>query len=842
MGFSSQARQQQESKTSFTPKKALNKNDFPVPVESSSSLNKKPPCACGGGCPKCAPKIQKKSLHGGDNNTLEKQADAVAEKVMRGNVSQPQMPVGQSPLRSPPIVNQYVPGGGRPMANEARQFFEPRFNTDFSQVRVHTGDQAADYARAFSAKAYTYGNHIVFGKDQYDHHSSSGKRLIAHELAHVEQQSQAQHSRVDRFADCGSADECPARDRGEEAAARTDPMSVDATTDPDGILFSNFAVGSSRIKPGLESDPDFHTVQSGMRGNISDHWEILGFSDCEGSEASNISLRDERAGSLYGALPSDLQSQIATAHGAPLGDCMQSNASVAGRRFNRSAFMRRISTEMDFPEESVEAERPAPSHLYGVTSPASQFFVRTSPNGEIIGQLALSEMRVQVIGESGTNVDNLWLKVRFSRADMDAVQAVYAAAMAPRIATLGDLERRRDAINDRIEALETRPGMRFETRPEIARARRQLDPIEDEIQQIEDHRDRLVTPYTGLTAWVGAAALGVVAMHYDTFLDLVDTFDAAHASEPLRDRLTRLRQFGEDASLEGDTVVGRGGDFDNRVTQSDRSNHRGWELLFEAKQIRMPDGSFIDAHHFILGLDALALPSSAQSSSRVLRSWGIASVNVGESWSATTWSGDVGGAVGDYVLHRSGAWEGANTREDNDDRLRFYFDTRAPEMDLLADIDSWGAFQNVPRTNTERTSFTSLRDIIEATYGPARQTADDYIVQVTPVRRQGVKNFLCNYGFSSPTSLTTQTTARARVLEQVRIFATGWYDARAGGGQPVFGRTDATDDRILEASREMTDMFLLWLQALAATVGLRSLSCGRLPSPLRNRSPSADDE
>src|SRR6185295_8748881 len=228
------------------------------------------------------------------------------------------------------------------------------------------------------------------------------------------------------------------------------------------------------------------------------------------------------------------------------------------------------------------------------------------------------------------------------------------------------------------------------------------------------------------------AALGVVAMHYDSFLDLVDQFDRAHANEPLRDRLTRLRQYGEDASLEGDRVVGRGGDLPNRVTQSSRTNTSNWDLFFEGKQIRMPDGSFVDAHHFILGLDALALPRSDQSSSRVLRSWAIATVDVGESWSATTWSGDVGGAVGDYVLHKSAVWEAANTREDNETRLRFYFDTRAPSMDLLADIDSWGAFGDIPRTNQSASNFTSLRQIFEATYGPADQTPQEYNRQIAP--------------------------------------------------------------------------------------------------------------
>jgi hypothetical protein len=60
---------------------------------------------------------------------------------------------------------------------------------DFSQVHVHTGEQAAESARAVSAKAYTAGNHVVFADGQYRPGSSSGRSLLAHELSHVAQQA-----------------------------------------------------------------------------------------------------------------------------------------------------------------------------------------------------------------------------------------------------------------------------------------------------------------------------------------------------------------------------------------------------------------------------------------------------------------------------------------------------------------------------------------------------------------------------------------------------------------------------------------------------------------------------
>jgi hypothetical protein len=69
-----------------------------------------------------------------------------------------------------------------------RDFFEPRFRQDFSQVRVHADSQAEDAARAVQARAYTLGSHIVFGSGQYAPFTAAGKRLLAHELTHVLQQ------------------------------------------------------------------------------------------------------------------------------------------------------------------------------------------------------------------------------------------------------------------------------------------------------------------------------------------------------------------------------------------------------------------------------------------------------------------------------------------------------------------------------------------------------------------------------------------------------------------------------------------------------------------------------
>ena len=84
---------------------------------------------------------------------------------------------------------QSLKGVGWPLSANEGSFFEPRFGHDFSQVIVHTGTQAAESAWAVNAKAYTLGQDVVFGTAQYAQGTSDGRRLMAHELTHVVQQS-----------------------------------------------------------------------------------------------------------------------------------------------------------------------------------------------------------------------------------------------------------------------------------------------------------------------------------------------------------------------------------------------------------------------------------------------------------------------------------------------------------------------------------------------------------------------------------------------------------------------------------------------------------------------------
>jgi len=79
-------------------------------------------------------------------------------------------------------------GGGKSLAPDVNASMSNAFGTDFSHVRVHTDTRATQMNQDLHAKAFTHGSDIYFNQGQYAPTSSQGKRLLAHELTHVNQQ------------------------------------------------------------------------------------------------------------------------------------------------------------------------------------------------------------------------------------------------------------------------------------------------------------------------------------------------------------------------------------------------------------------------------------------------------------------------------------------------------------------------------------------------------------------------------------------------------------------------------------------------------------------------------
>jgi hypothetical protein len=92
-------------------------------------------------------------------------------------------------------------GGGKPMDAALRNFFEPRFQRDFSNVRLHTDARAAETTKSLNARAYTVGEDIAVSPEEYQPNTPAGRKLLAHELTHVVQQSNRVQT-IMRACDC----------------------------------------------------------------------------------------------------------------------------------------------------------------------------------------------------------------------------------------------------------------------------------------------------------------------------------------------------------------------------------------------------------------------------------------------------------------------------------------------------------------------------------------------------------------------------------------------------------------------------------------------------------------
>lgn len=102
---------------------------------------------------------------------------------------------GDAPAAPPSLETQLgrSRGGGHPLAEPHRRYFEERFGFDFSRIRVHADADADSMNRVVNARAFTTGQDLYFRQGEYRPESTAGRHLLAHELTHVIQQSRGAH-------------------------------------------------------------------------------------------------------------------------------------------------------------------------------------------------------------------------------------------------------------------------------------------------------------------------------------------------------------------------------------------------------------------------------------------------------------------------------------------------------------------------------------------------------------------------------------------------------------------------------------------------------------------------
>lgn len=185
---------------------------------------------------------------------------------------------------APPIVHEVLNSSGRPLDAATRNFMEPRFGADFSNVRVHTDGKAAESAKAVDALAYTVGNHMVFGRGQDETTTTSGKSLVAHELTHVLQQRNIAGGTATSVAPTSLQRTC-----GPDIGTRTGCDTATGNPPGDRVLFKVNC--DEYLTPADESQvKDFADSMS-----ASDRVRIHGFASTDGNAVFNENLSCARA-------------------------------------------------------------------------------------------------------------------------------------------------------------------------------------------------------------------------------------------------------------------------------------------------------------------------------------------------------------------------------------------------------------------------------------------------------------------------------------------------------------------------------------------------------------------
>jgi len=211
-----------------------------------------------------------------------------------------------------------------PLEGSVRAQMETRFGAEFGAVRIHADATAAESARTIGATAYAVGRDIVFGAGRYQPHSGAGQQLLAHELAHVVQQSRGGSTSPDAEARADQAADQAAQGRlvstqalgGAPVALQAkadDNLAADAGLPFPAKTLSGFALNSTALTPAHTADIDSLawsiSLHLGMCKNGRATISIVGHTDRSGDEKLNEALGQSRADIARQALIDALKKQ-----------------------------------------------------------------------------------------------------------------------------------------------------------------------------------------------------------------------------------------------------------------------------------------------------------------------------------------------------------------------------------------------------------------------------------------------------------------------------------------------------------------------------------------------------
>jgi hypothetical protein len=256
--------------------------------------------------------IQAKLAISNPDDPQEREADQVAHIIMRAHAFPASMPCSCSAdgdiceecqrkqsqttihrsASGPPssfvsaqvrrIVSDVLRSTGRPLDASTRAFFEPRFDRDFSHVRIHTDPQAAAIAQSIRAHAFTAGSHIAFAPNQYAPDTTPGRTLLAHELTHVTQK-----------LDSETLYRAPSQGPGSKITR------IDFWKPRRAVIFlddgTNYTAG---VVDDCDPAAGSYTVRADQRGDQVEFTPLTKVPPCKKKSANYLRIQDEGPGTI----------------------------------------------------------------------------------------------------------------------------------------------------------------------------------------------------------------------------------------------------------------------------------------------------------------------------------------------------------------------------------------------------------------------------------------------------------------------------------------------------------------------------------------------------------------
>ncbi|MCZ7356846.1 MAG: DUF4157 domain-containing protein [Candidatus Methanoperedens sp.] len=309
-------------------------------------------------CPKCEnDELKRQPIKEEDEEEklqrkpVEEEEEGLQAKATSGSISE----------LNPDIESniQSLKGGGMPLSENERAFFEPRFGQDFGQVRLHIDTRAAEMARAVNARAFTIGSDMVFGAGEYTPRTIEGQRLIAHELTHAVQQSgglvQPQIQRIGDPSQLPSGLACP------------------IAHDSPGVsnLDIIFRVNSANLSSSDETAID-NFVNNWHASGANENLRLDGYASPEGTDSLNWTLSCNRAMAVKNALMSPASGGL----GIPASDIEMFAHGETSEFAASYSPNRRVSIQMRGGSPNLIPPRPIQTRVIPCTAMPREIFNR----------------------------------------------------------------------------------------------------------------------------------------------------------------------------------------------------------------------------------------------------------------------------------------------------------------------------------------------------------------------------------------------------------------------------------------------------------------------------------